>query len=247
MLEPLSFALAAGETLALVGPSGCGKSTLLHLVAGLLEPSSGNVQVAGERVRRPGPTRTLMFQEHALYPWLTLQANVALALEFQAVARPEAARRAQDWLARVELAGFEGYYPHQVSGGMKQRAAIARALIAEPKVLLLDEPFGALDALTRLSLQSLLGELVRELGTTTLLVTHDVEEALLLADRVFVLSKRPGRVLADLRITPGAHAEPKRAELKHHVLELLGLGSPTKPAPPNTPPHRSSPQEEVHA
>src|SRR5690606_22097233 len=145
--------IESGELVALVGPSGCGKSTLLHIAAGLETPSSGTVLGDGKAIRGPNPERTLMFQENALYPWLTLGQNVALALEFQQVDKKKALAQAHEWLSKVNLKGFEDYYPHQVSGGMRQRAALARAFISHPKALLLDEPFGALDALTRMTLQ----------------------------------------------------------------------------------------------
>ena len=160
VVDGFTSEIKAGELVALVGPSGCGKSTLLHLAAGLEMPTQGSVLADGKPVAGPHPSRTLVFQEHALYPWLTLEDNVALALEFQNVAKKRARESAREWLARVSLAGFEHYYPHQVSGGMRQRAALARAFIAQPQTMLMDEPFGALDALTRLSLQDVLRQLI---------------------------------------------------------------------------------------
>ncbi|NLD53848.1 MAG: ATP-binding cassette domain-containing protein, partial [Burkholderiaceae bacterium] len=146
VIDDFTHEFARGELVALVGPSGCGKSTLLHLAAGLEAPSGGTILADGRAVEGPHPERTLMFQENALFPWLTLAQNVALALELQKVDKRAARERAILWLAKVSLEGFEDYYPHQVSGGMRQRAALARAFISEPKALLLDEPFGALDA-----------------------------------------------------------------------------------------------------
>nr|WP_297458881.1 ABC transporter ATP-binding protein [uncultured Halomonas sp.] len=221
--------IQTGEIVALVGPSGCGKSTLLHMVAGLETPTSGNLSADGAAIESPSPQRTLVFQEHALYPWLTLIDNVALALEFQNRPRAVARAEAKQWLARVQLAGFEDYYPHQVSGGMRQRAALARAFIARPQVLLLDEPFGALDALTRMTLQSVLKELIAEECPTVLLVTHDVDEALYLADRVLVFSQRPASVLKEVKLghISKTHDLSAFADERREVLELLGIDAGT--------------------
>jgi NitT/TauT family transport system ATP-binding protein len=179
----------------------------------------------GQAVSGPHPSRTLVFQEHALYPWLTLQDNVALALEFQNTPKARAREAARQWLARVSLEGFEHYYPHQVSGGMRQRAALARAFVAQPQTLLMDEPFGALDALTRLSLQDVLRQLIAQEKPTVLLVTHDVDEALFLADRIIVFSPRPARVLREFNL---AHHEKTHdlsglAAEKREILRLLGI------------------------
>src|SRR3546814_469070 len=197
VIENFSRDIDDGELVALVGPSGCGKSTLLHIAAGLEKPSAGAILADGKPIQGPHPERTLMFQENALYPWLTLAQNVALALEFQKTDRQQALRQAHEWLSKVNLKGFEAYYPHQVSGGMRQRAALARAFISHPKALLLDEPFGALDALTRMTLQDALRTLIREAGPTVLLVTHDVDEALFLADRILVFGPMPAPVLKE--------------------------------------------------
>lgn len=215
-----------GELVALVGPSGCGKSTLLHLAAGLEMPTQGSVLADGAKVAGPHPSRTLVFQEHALYPWLTLEDNVALALEFQNTPKKRAREAAREWLARVSLAGFEHYYPHQVSGGMRQRAALARAFIAQPQTMLMDEPFGALDALTRLSLQDVLRQLIAQEKPTVLLVTHDVDEALFLADRIVVFSPRPARVLREFNLAHRAktHDLSDLANEKREILRLLGIG-----------------------
>ncbi|MCD0499082.1 ABC transporter ATP-binding protein [Achromobacter sp. MY14] len=215
----------SGELVALVGPSGCGKSTLLHLAAGLEKPTQGSVLADGKPVAGPHPSRTLVFQEHALYPWLTLEDNVALALEFQNVGKKPAREAARQWLERVSLAGFEHYYPHQVSGGMRQRAALARAFIAQPKTMLMDEPFGALDALTRLSLQDVLRQLIAQEKPTVLLVTHDVDEALFLADRIVVFSPRPARVLREFNLANRVktHDLTDLAAEKREILRLLGI------------------------
>lgn len=225
VVDNFNATFKTGEIVALVGPSGCGKSTLLHMAAGLYSTSSGAVLAHNKAISKPDPSRTLVFQEHALYPWLSLQDNVALALEFQSVAKKEARARACKWLKRVNLAGFENYYPHQVSGGMRQRAALARAFIAQPQALLLDEPFGALDALTRLSLQDVLLGLVEQEKPTVLLVTHDVDEALFMADRILVFSARPARVLKEFNLThrERSHDLSDLAAQKREILGLLGI------------------------
>lgn len=215
----------AGELVALVGPSGCGKSTLLHIAAGLEPASRGQVLADGKPVTRPDPSRMLMFQENALYPWLTLAQNVAMALELQKVGRAQARQQAVAWLEKVQLQGFEDYFPHQVSGGMRQRCALARAFVTHPEVLLLDEPFGALDALTRMTLQDALRTLIRETRPTVLLVTHDVDEALFLADRILVFSARPSRVLKEFHLpTSGkTHDLSNFSALRREILSLLGI------------------------
>jgi NitT/TauT family transport system ATP-binding protein len=225
VIHNFSRDIEEGQLVALVGPSGCGKSTLLHIAAGLETPTGGSILADGLPVEGPHPERTLMFQENALYPWLTLAQNVALALEFQKVDKRKAREQACEWLEKVNLKGFENYYPHQVSGGMRQRAALARAFISRPKALLLDEPFGALDALTRMTLQDVLRELIREARPTVLLVTHDVDEALFLADRILVFSSRPATVLKEFNL---AHHEKTHdlsafAAMRRQILGLLGI------------------------
>ncbi len=225
VIEDFSRDFQNGELVALVGPSGCGKSTLLHIAAGLELPSQGQMLADGKPVTEPNPERTLMFQENALYPWMTLGQNVALALEFQKVDKKHARRQALEWLAKVNLSGFEDYYPHQVSGGMRQRAALARAFITNPKALLLDEPFGALDALTRMTLQDALRQLIRESRPTVLLVTHDVDEALFLADRILVFSPRPATVLKEFNLShhEKTHDLSEFSGMRREILGLLGI------------------------
>lgn len=225
VIQRFDSTIEQSEIVALVGPSGCGKSTVLHMLAGLQSPSAGTITADGQSVSSPSPERTLVFQEHALYPWMTLLENVALALEFQDQPRTKAREEALKWLNRVQLSGFEDYYPHQVSGGMRQRCALARAFIARPKVLLLDEPFGALDALTRMTLQSVLKDLIEEERPTVVLVTHDVDEAIYLADRVFVFSHRPATVLKEIELghIPKSHDLSAFAHIRKDVLELLGI------------------------
>ncbi|RTN24948.1 ABC transporter ATP-binding protein [Enterobacter quasimori] len=193
-LQNFSLDIAAGELVVLVGSSGCGKSTILRMLVGLEEATQGEIRISGERVTGVGKERGIVFQEPRLFPWLSVIDNVMLGLADEKLSRAAKRQRAREMLARVQLAEFEGALPAQLSGGMAQRVAIARGLVARPQILMLDEPFGALDALTRHTLQQALLQIHRSEGTTTLLVTHDVEEAVALADRVVVLSPRPGRI-----------------------------------------------------
>jgi len=214
VLENISFELHAGEFLALVGSSGSGKSTVMRLIAGLDRPSAGVISIDGKPVRGPGSDRGMVFQKYSLYPWLTAAQNVAFGMELQGRSRQEVRERTSYFLEVVGLADAARLMPRELSGGMQQRVAIARALAAEPKVLLLDEPFGALDIQIRESMQEFLHQLWRQTGLTALLITHDLEEALLLANRVHIMAPSPGRIvrsvavsldrsnLAHLRVTP---------------------------------------------
>jgi len=193
-LDRVSLSIAPGEFVAIVGASGCGKSTLLRLIAGLDRPDSGEITLGDTRIAGPGLDRGLIFQEPRLMPWLTVQQNIALALENARIPAAEKRDRIAENIALVGLAGFERAYPRQLSGGMAQRAAIARGLVTSPAILLLDEPFGALDALTRARLQTELHRIWQAEARTMILVTHDVEEAVFLADRVVVMTPRPGRI-----------------------------------------------------
>lgn len=193
-LQNFSLDIAAGELVVLVGSSGCGKSTLLRMLIGLEPVTQGEIRINGEPVRGVGKERGIVFQEPRLFPWLTVIDNVMLGLADEKLSRGEKRQRALAMLERVQLQEFAHALPSRLSGGMAQRVAIARGLIASPQILMLDEPFGALDALTRHTLQQELLHIHRSAGTTTLLVTHDVEEAVALADRVVVLSPRPGRI-----------------------------------------------------
>jgi len=237
VIEDFGREIDDGELVALVGPSGCGKSTLLHMAAGLERPSGGSVLADGKSIRKPHPERTLMFQENALYPWLTLEQNVALALEFQRVDKRKARDMARQWLAKVQLSGFEDYFPNQVSGGMRQRTALARAFISQPKALLLDEPFGALDALTRMTLQDALRQLIREVAPTVLLVTHDVDEALFLADRILVFSARPAVVLKEFNLAhhEKTHDLSEFSPMRREILSLLGIQTEAESDSPESP------------
>jgi ABC-type nitrate/sulfonate/bicarbonate transport system ATPase subunit len=201
VLEGIDLEVKPGEFVAIVGASGCGKSTLLRLIAGLDAQYDGDIVYQGERVSGPDLSRGIVFQEHRLFPWLTVEQNVALAFSATDVPRDERRRRVREQIEVVGLHGFESAYPHQISGGMSQRVAIARALVLRPQLLLLDEPFGALDALTRLKLQQELQRLWENDGLTTLLVTHDVEEAVFLGDRIVVMETRPGRIRRVVPVT----------------------------------------------
>ena len=196
----VSLAVHRREFVCLVGPSGCGKSTLLRTIAGLERPTSGEILVGGQKVSGPGADRGMVFQEYALFPWKTTQANVEFGLRLKGIAKAERARIARRFIDLVGLAGFEDKFPHQLSGGMRQRAAVARALANEPAVLLMDEPFAAVDAMTRQRLQEELTAIILAAHMTVIFVTHSIEEAAFLADRVVVLSGRPGRIVSDLRI-----------------------------------------------
>ncbi|WP_328791562.1 ABC transporter ATP-binding protein [Streptomyces sp. NBC_00273] len=217
VLEHTDLEFAAGSFTALLGPSGCGKSTVLNTVAGFVRPTSGQVTAGAEPVRGPGPERGVVFQHYALFPWRTARGNVEFALGRLGLPRAERRRRALAALAEVGLADGAQKYPAQLSGGMQQRVALARALAAEPEVLLMDEPFGALDALTRTRMQTLLRELWQRRGTTVLFVTHDIDEALALAGRVIVLGGSPGRVLADHAVPAGPPDPDLRSLIARHL------------------------------
>ena len=199
-LAEISLDVAEGEFVSILGPSGCGKSTLLYIVGGFVPPSRGVVRVGNDPVTGPGPDRGPVFQEFALFPWKSVLGNVMYGLREQGVARQEAEARALALIARVGLKGYEAFYPKELSGGMKQRVAIARTLAYEPAILLMDEPFGALDAHTRTRLQNDLLELWERDRKTVLFVTHGVEEAVFLSDRVVVMTKSPGRIKAVVEI-----------------------------------------------
>jgi len=195
-LEDVSLSVGTRDFLALLGPSGCGKSTLLYLLGGFLPTETGRILIDGEAVAGPGPDRGVVFQHFALFPWKTVQANILYGLERQGLPRAEREQRAQAFIDLVGLNGFEDSYPSQLSGGMKQRTAIARTLAFDPRILLMDEPFGALDAQTRSLMQAELLRILARTPKTVIFVTHDVQEAVYLADRVAVMSARPGRIKA---------------------------------------------------
>ncbi|HET9250108.1 MAG TPA: ABC transporter ATP-binding protein [Actinomycetota bacterium] len=200
-LGEVNLDIAEGEFVCLIGPSGCGKTTLLNLFAGLDRPDTGEISMDGRPITSPGPDRAVLFQDPALFPWLNVRANIEFALELIGVPRDERADRAMHWLRRVHLGRFATAQPHELSGGMRSRAAIARALACQPEVLLADEPFAALDAQTREILQSELQEVWSETRNTFVFVTHNVREAVFLADRVVLMSAPPGTLVAEHRIT----------------------------------------------
>lgn len=229
-LQDVSLRVGAGEVVAIVGPNGCGKSTLMRIVSGLLAPDGGRVIVGGGVVSAVDPRLSLVFQEPRLLPWRDVLSNVAFPLELAGVETAEREDRARDQLELMGLGAFARAYPEQLSGGMAQRVALARALVSGPQVLLLDEPFGALDALTRDRLNAELMDLWQRTGATVLLVTHSIPEAVLLADRVLVMSSRPGRVLTEVTVEA---ARPRRiagadalvfGDAAGRVREALGTG-----------------------
>jgi len=225
VLQDVSLFVEPGEFIALLGPSGCGKSTLLRLVAGLERPRSGVLREDDSRITGPHPSRVVVFQDPTLFPWRTVWNNVALGLEAQGILKNHR-QRVDAALELVGLSAFRNAYPHQLSGGMAQRVALARALVNDPKILILDEPLGKLDSLTRITMQAELVSLWQRKGFTTLLVTHDAEEALFLANRVVVLSDRPARIKADIAVQrpyPRHRGDPYLADLRRQILNILGL------------------------
>ena len=227
-LKDLSLHVPRGEFLTLVGPSGSGKTTLLDLLGGLSRPTSGRVLVDGREVTGPGLDRGIVFQQYALFPWRTTLANVTFGLEQQGLSRRERTERARENLALVGLEGFEDRYPHELSGGMKQRVAIARSLAYRPGILLMDEPFAALDAQTREQLQDELLRIWRATGTTVVFITHGIEEAVYLGQRVAVLSSRPGRLkalvdidLGDRESATDLRSDPEFVAYRHEIWTLL--------------------------
>jgi sulfonate transport system ATP-binding protein len=224
VLKGIALEIAPGEFVSVVGASGCGKSTLLRLIVGLDTAYDGAILLDGRRIEGPGPDRGIVFQDHRLFPWLTVADNIGLGLEAANVPSAEQHRRVAENIALVGLNGFENAYPHQLSGGMAQRAAIARALVGEPEILLLDEPLGALDSLTRAYLQEELLRIWRQGGVTMIMITHDVEEAVYLSDRVVVMEPRPGRISAVLPVDlprPRDRAAAEFIRFKERILRAL--------------------------
>jgi sulfonate transport system ATP-binding protein len=223
-LRDFSLLVEPGEFVSLVGPSGCGKSTLLRLIAGLDHPDAGLIQIGDRPVYGPGLDRGVVFQDHRLFPWLSVESNIRLSLRRSPLSDIQKDRVVADLIALVGLSGFERAFPHQLSGGMSQRAAIARALAPHPDILLLDEPFGALDSLTRTRLQTEFLRIWEHEGITMLMVTHDVEEAVFLSDRIVVIEPRPGRIRRVLDVPlarPRRRADPAFIALKEEVLSDL--------------------------
>ena len=226
-VQSVDFAIKPGEFVCILGPSGCGKSTLLGALAGHITPSHGNLTLDGEPIKNPSPERGMVFQHHTLFPWRSALDNVAFGLKMRGVNKIERRAQALEMLKLVGLEDSAKRWPSQLSGGMQQRVEIARVLINKPRLLLMDEPFGALDAQTRLKMQQLLLSIWSRIRTSVVFVTHDIDEALFLADRILVMSPRPGKIIEDLRVD---FSRPRNTELvttpefmrlKRHCLELL--------------------------
>lgn len=231
-LDVIDLDITEGEFVSIVGPSGCGKSTLLRIIDGLQPADQGAIRIRGKEVTSPGPDRGMVFQHHNLMPWRTVRRNVEYGLETLHLSREERRQRAMGWLEKVHLEGFADFHPMQLSGGMQQRVGLARALAIDPDILLMDEPFGALDAQTRVRLQGELEQLWSQARKTVVFVTHDIEEALYLSDRVVVMSARPGRVLEDVNVPfdrprgDTIRGDAKFARLKSQVWDVLRDGEP---------------------
>jgi len=227
VLSNINFKLYPREFVCLVGSSGCGKSTLLNIVAGLVSPSTGQILVDGQVVTGPGSDRGMVFQGYTLYPWLSVAQNIAFGLQLRKMPKLEQRERVSYFMNVVGLTQFANSYPKQLSGGMKQRVAIARALASEPAVLLMDEPFGALDAQTKEQMQQFLLELWQQTQITVLMITHDVEEAIFLSQRVYVMSSRPGRLYVDLPVDLPEHRDlemklsSKFVDIKRDIIHAL--------------------------
>jgi ABC-type nitrate/sulfonate/bicarbonate transport system ATPase subunit len=223
-LDDISLEIPDGHFACLVGPSGCGKSTLLRIMAGLLRASEGVVRVGGRPVERPGPDRGMVFQSYTLFPWLKVRENVEFGPKLQGVARAARRQTSDGLLREMGLQEFAGAYPKELSGGMQQRVAIARALANEPEVLLMDEPFGALDALTRASAQRFLTEVWERHRRTIAFVTHDIEEAVFLGDTIYVMSPRPGRIQEVVQVDvprPRALEDERLSQLRRRILDKI--------------------------
>lgn len=236
-VRDLNFAVGPGELICVLGPSGCGKSTLLGALAGHLQVTQGQLTVDSQPLLGPSPDRGIVFQQHTLFPWKRVRDNVAFGPKMRGLGKAERHTAAEQILKLVGLEGFETFYPSQLSGGMQQRVEIARVLINQPRILLMDEPFGALDAQTRSLMQEVLLDIWTKIPTTTVFVTHDIEEALFLADRIIVMSARPGRIIDDIRLpfTRPRHGdlvtENEFVRLKRHILNLLRRPDDAEPLP----------------
>jgi NitT/TauT family transport system ATP-binding protein len=236
-LQDVNIEVHAGEFVCLLGPSGCGKSTLLYALAGHLEPSGGHISIDGVQVKGPGPDRLLVFQEPALFPWLTVRQNLVFPLRARGLSRQQAEERARAFIPLVHLEGFVDALPHQLSGGMRMRVQLGRALALDPAVLLMDEPFAALDAQTRSHMHQLLQRVWLRDRKTVVFVTHDVREALVLGDRVIVMAARPGRVLQDLEVglpRPRDPDDEALVDMSRRIRDELrraeGAGAPARAA-----------------
>lgn len=225
-ISNLDIGIETGSFVALLGPSGCGKSTFLYMIAGFVEPSSGVLEIDGVPVKGPGANRGLVFQEYTLFPWRTIEANVRFGLDVAGVGRAAAKERCRELIELVGLKGFEAAYPHELSGGMQQRTAIARALAYDPDILLMDEPFGALDAQTKRRLIDDVTRIWQATGKTIVFVTHSVEEAVLLADKVILFGARPSRVRAEFSIDmarPRSLSSPEFVRIQAEIMQMLDV------------------------
>jgi ABC-type nitrate/sulfonate/bicarbonate transport system ATPase subunit len=223
VLNNINLEFLPGEFISLIGPSGCGKSTLLRIIAGLLQSDSGNLYLDGDEIKEPGYERGLVFQDPTLFPWKTIYENIAFGLRARKVYKEEK-HNIPEFFKLVGLEGFEKSYPHHLSGGMAQRASLARALVNNPKVLLLDEPLGALDAFTRMNMQDEILKIWTRRGMTTIMVTHDVDEAIYMANRIVVMSARPAKIeqVIDVEIgRPRRRDDPDFLELRAKILQIL--------------------------
>ena len=219
VLKDINLEVQEGEFIAIVGHSGCGKSTLLKIIAGLEKNDTGLVTVDGKEVNGPGMDRGMIFQEHRLFPWMSIEKNVQLGLK--GLSKEEKTKLSDQYLELVKLSEFKKAYPSQLSGGMSQRAAIARSLVSQPEVLLLDEPFGALDALTKIELQEELLKIQERIHNTMLMVTHDIEEAVYLADRIVVMSARPGRIKDVIKVELGTYRDRGGSDFAHYKKKIF--------------------------
>ncbi|WP_317987795.1 ABC transporter ATP-binding protein [Hyalangium gracile] len=244
-LKNVNLNIRSGEFVCLLGPSGCGKSTLLYALAGHVLPTGGRVAIDGKPITGPGPERLLMFQEAALFPWMTVLGNLKFALAARGVPRAEREPRAREFIRRVQLSGFENTLPHQLSGGMKMRASLARALAVDSQVLLMDEPFGSLDSQTRIHMQELLQSIWLRTSKTVVFVTHDVHEALMLGTRVVVMAPRPGRIVKDLEIHLPMPRQGEDARLDEMARYLRVLMRQVEGPEGALPPARAKAEEEV--
>ncbi|MGY1620357.1 ABC transporter ATP-binding protein [Geodermatophilus sp. SYSU D00691] len=233
-LEDFTLEVADGEFLAVVGPSGCGKSTFLNVVAGLVPPAAGEIKVFGKDVTGPGPDRAVVFQDYALMPWRTVEKNVRFGLEMQGRVDSDTGAKVDRYIKMVGLSGFEKSYPRELSGGMRQRVGLARALVTEPRLLLMDEPFAAVDAMTREIMQEELTRIVAETGQAIIFITHGVDEAITLGDRIAVVTNRPGRIKEIIEVDlprPRSRASrqlPEFQDLRDRVWQLLSEEHPER-------------------
>jgi NitT/TauT family transport system ATP-binding protein len=229
-LRDITLTVNRGEFVVLVGPSGCGKTTFINAIAGLVDPWEGSIRVNGRAVTGPGPDRAMVFQDYALMPWRTVESNIRMPFEFQnlGLSKDEMDERVRRYIDLVDLTGFEKSFPYELSGGMKQRVGIARALVSEPDILLADEPFAAIDAMTREAMQSELERFVANTGQTVIFITHSIDEAIILGDRVVVISYRPGQIkevvdvnLPRPRFDYDVKMRPEYSELRDHIWRLV--------------------------